>query len=126
MYKIYQMVLNLFQSRKMVGIYCCYSLKNQIEYAGDRGISIVINGNLFYKQFRCITYQQEKEIQKALLEGKINKSVENMMLSGSMQIYFCPQCGMKLHNLVKMYPQEYFLISEKHKSLGIVPSTVTQ
>jgi len=95
-------------------MYCCDSFKWAIEKAGERGISIIVHGDEFYYQFRCIAHQQKEEVYQAIQDGEIDFAIKAMPLSRSQQINYCLQCGMKLSKLVKKYPLEYRALSEKH------------
>jgi len=99
-------------------MFCCSGFQHRVADAGQRGIAVLVTktpeGIRFYLQSRGIAFDDEKKIvpMPSAPDVKINVSCEIGLL-------FCPFCGRKLQDLVKMAQNEFELLAEKHKSFYV-------
>jgi hypothetical protein len=84
-----------------VVMFCCIGLKNLIESAGQRGISVLVHersgGFRFSLQSRAVS----KEAEVLLSENPTPLPIKgNVTLSANIGLNFCPFCGTNLQTLV--------------------------
>jgi hypothetical protein len=92
-------------------MYCCHSLQNYIENAGQSGLAILVlrkpeNNDLwFVLQSRGVAYKDENKI--VPIPFDIN-------ISTSRAIKFCPGCGHFLQELVDISRDIFEHLAEEH------------
>ena len=97
-------------------MYCCKPFENLILNAGGRGFSILICsfpfGNRFVIQMRSSSYADEES---ATIRMKhLDLQFDNLILSSSMIIKFCPCCGSKLSDTYSKHVDHYDDLLQKH------------
>lgn len=93
---------------------CCDAFENLIRSAGGRGLAVLVrstdDGIKFALQMRAIAFADER----ALPKGTMAVGPQNLALSGSMVIRYCPSCGKRLDELVTTNAELFVELAAKH------------
>ncbi|MBE2284137.1 MAG: hypothetical protein IAE77_11830 [Prosthecobacter sp.] len=98
-------------------MFCCHSLKNLIDNAGQRGLAVLVcpteAGFRFALQMRAVTAADETTMTK---NRQPSASLpEKMTLSESMRIRHCPSCGKRLDELAASDPKFFAKLASEHR-----------
>jgi len=97
-------------------MFCCHSLTNLINNAGQRGLAVLVSetdvGLRFNLQMRAVSLADEEEMEKS---SKPSSSLpKHVTLSESLRIRYCPSCGKRLDELTAKEPSIFAELADEH------------
>lgn len=97
-------------------MFCCHSLTNLIDNAGQRGLAVLVcatdTGLRFALQMRAVTATDETAMARS--KQPLYALCEHITLSESMRIRHCPSCGKRLEELVVNDPALFAKLALEH------------
>lgn len=96
---------------------CCPGMTGLLQIAGERGLAVLAcdsrSGPVFLLQGRACRRGDEK-----LIRGvKSDVPIENITLTESMNLSYCPSCGYSLQKLAREQPAWFAELARLHSSL---------
>ena len=99
-------------------MFCCHSLTNLIDNAGQRGLAVLVckteAGLRFALQMRAVTADDENTM-KTFPQPSFSLP-EHVTLSESLRIRHCLSCGTRLEELTASEPSLFARLADEHRS----------
>jgi hypothetical protein len=101
---------------KLNKMFCCAPLQNHVTAAGSRGLAVLVRktpeGIRFLLQSRGVAFEDVGKLRP--MPGSPDLKINIVCDTG---LQFCPWCGQRLQELVKIAPEGYDDLAEAHKPL---------